>query len=97
MCCLFTILAILGPRALIFLWWLLEPLRWSAAFETFIFPFLGFLFLPWTTLSYIVVYPGGIAGFEGVFTGRAGLPDMVNRGGGPSGTRQRLGYDTNSY
>jgi len=97
MCCLFTILAILGPRALIFLWWLLEPLRWSAAFETFIFPFLGFLFLPWTTLSYIVVYPGGIDGFDWVIIGLAVLLDIVNIGGGAYGNRQRLGYDTNSY
>jgi len=93
MCCLFTILAILGPRALIFVWWLLEPLRWSAAFETFIFPFLGFLFLPWTTLAYIVVYPGGIEGFDIVLIGLAVLLDIINIGGGAYGNRSRLGYD----
>ena len=94
MCCLFTILAILGPRALIFVWWLLEPLRWSAAFETFIFPFLGFLFLPWTTLAYIVVYPGGIEGFDIVLIGLAVLLDIINLGGGAYGNRSRLGYES---
>ena len=93
MCCLFTILAILGPRALIFVWWLLEPLRWSAAFETFIFPFLGFLFLPWTTLAYITTYIGGIDGFDWVIIGLAVVLDIVNIGGGAYGNRQRLGYD----
>ncbi len=69
MCCLLTILAVLGPRALIFVWWLAEPGRWNVTFETFIFPFLGFLFLPWTTLAYVVVFPGGIEGFDFVVLG----------------------------
>jgi hypothetical protein len=94
MCCLFTILALLGPRALIVVWWLLEPLRWNAAFETFIFPFLGFLFLPWTTLAYIVVYPLGIEGFDWVLIGLAVILDIVNIGGGAYGNRSRLGYES---
>jgi hypothetical protein len=97
MCCLFTILALLGPRALILVWWVLEPLRWNAAFETFIWPFLGFLFAPWTTLSYIVVYPGGIDGFDWVIIGLAVVLDIVNLAGGAYGNRRRLGYDTYNY
>ena len=93
MCCLFTILAILGPRALIFVWWLLEPLRWSAAFETFIFPFLGFLFLPWATLAYITTYIGGINGFDWVLIGLALVLDIASLGGGAYGNRSRLGTE----
>ena len=49
MCLLFAILAVLGPRALVFFWWLLEPARWAATFESAVVPLIGFLFLPWTT------------------------------------------------
>ena len=45
MCCLFTTLLFLGPRAGILVWGLLQPLRWEAAFNTFIWPFLGQIFL----------------------------------------------------
>jgi hypothetical protein len=44
--------------------WLFEPLRWSAAFDTFLWPFLGFLLTPLTTLMYVAVYPAGINGFD---------------------------------
>ena len=50
MCCLAASLLLLGPRFGILIWWLFDPARWSLAFDTFILPFLGFLFLPWTTL-----------------------------------------------
>ena len=93
MCCLFTILAILGPRALIFVWWLLEPLRWSAAFETFIFPFLGFLFLPWTTLMYVVVAPFGIDGFDWLWLGLAVLADIASYAGSAYKRQQVPGYN----
>ena len=64
MCCLFTTLVLFGPRLGILVWWLIAPARWNAAFETFLWPFLGFLFLPWTTLMYVVVFPGGVTGFD---------------------------------
>jgi hypothetical protein len=40
-------------------WWLVNPHRWDAAFSTFILPFLGFLILPWTTLTFVIVSPLG--------------------------------------
>ena len=64
MCCLFAILVLVGPRAAILVWWLFDQIRWAAAFDTFIWPLLGFLFLPWTTLVYVLVFPGGIDGFD---------------------------------
>ena len=64
MCCAVAILFAFGPRAAILVWWLIEPFRWGAAFETFLWPFLGFLVLPWTTLMYVAVFPGGINGFD---------------------------------
>ena len=66
MCCAIAVLFALGPRAAILVWWLFDQLRWAAAFDTFIWPFLGFLFLPWTTLFYVIAWSpvGGVDGAE---------------------------------
>jgi hypothetical protein len=90
MCCLFTVLALLGPRAAILVWWLLDPLVWQRAFDTFIWPFLGFLFLPWTTLMYVLVYPGGVNGLDIVWLGLAFAFDLFNWGGGAFGNRRQI-------
>ena len=66
MCCLVATLFALGPRAAILVWWLIEPVRMSAAFDTAIWPLVGFLFLPWTTLMWLVVFPGGINGLGAI-------------------------------
>lgn len=39
------------PRIVIFFIWLLTDL--TARFETYVWPFLGWLFLPYTTIAYI--------------------------------------------
>jgi hypothetical protein len=36
----------------------------NAAFGTFFGALIGFVLLPWSTLMYLTVYPGGIFGFE---------------------------------
>jgi hypothetical protein len=48
--------------ALIFVW-IFTPLV-NRAFETILLPILGIIFLPYTTLFYVLVAPGGILGFE---------------------------------
>ena len=64
MCCLVATLFALGPRAAILVWWLIEPVRRNATFDTFVWPLLGLIVAPWTTLMYVVVYPAGINGFD---------------------------------
>jgi hypothetical protein len=59
MCCFLTSLALVGPR-LALLVYLLLPFGYAKAnlaFHTFIWPFLGWVFLPWTTLMYLLAYP----------------------------------------
>jgi len=90
MCCLFTTLVMLGPRAGILVWWLLEPARWSLAFDTFIWPFLGFMVAPLTTLMFVAVFPGGIDGFDWVWLGLAALGDVASWSGGGYGNRSRM-------
>lgn len=90
MCCLFTTLVLAGPRAAIFLWWLLQPVRWGTTFDTFIWPFLGFLFAPWTTLMYVLVYPGGIDTLDILWLGIAVAFDLFSWFGGAYGNRGRF-------
>jgi hypothetical protein len=90
MCCIFTALVLLGPRAGIIVWWLLEPGRWSLAFDSFVVPLLGFLFFPLTTLMYVAVFPGGINGFDIVWLGLALALDLFSAFGGAYGNRGRM-------
>jgi hypothetical protein len=89
--CLFLILLLFGPRSVIVIWWLLQPVRWEATFGSFIVPFLGFLFLPWTTLMYVIVAPGGLVGLDVLWMGLAVLADIASyTGGGVYGRRRRM-------
>lgn len=93
MCCFLTALILAGPRLGILVWWLLQPVRWQAAFPSFIWPLLGFLFVPWTTLMYVLVAPGGVIGFDWVWLGLAVLADIGMHVGGGYGNRDRIpGY-----
>ncbi len=93
MCCLFTTLVILGPRAIDVIWWLFDPSRWSLAFDNFIVPALGVIFLPWVTLVYVLVFPGGVDGTDWLWLGLALLADLASYGGGAFGNRDRIpGY-----
>ena len=71
MCCAFLALFLLGPRIFGAFWWLFQPTRWNLAFSNWfggalwwIWPILGLVFLPWTTIMYIIVAPGGVAGWD---------------------------------
>jgi hypothetical protein len=89
--CLFLILLLLGPRSAILIWWLVEPVRWDATFGSFIVPFLGFLFLPWTTLMYVIVAPGGLLGLDLLWMALAVLADIASyAGGGVYGRGRRV-------
>ena len=93
MCCFFTVLVFLGPRAALLIWWLVNEPRFSAAFNNFIVPFLGFLFVPWTTLMYVIVWSpvSGVTGFDWVWLGLALLFDIISITGGGYGNRGRMG------
>jgi hypothetical protein len=68
-------------------------LGWQAAFNSFIWPLLGFIFVPWTTLMYVLVASGGVVGFDWIWLGLAVLADVGMYAGGGYGNRDRiLGY-----
>ena len=90
MCCLLGILAFLGPRAAILVWWLADQAIWNQAFENFLVPLLGFIFVPWLTLAYVLVFPGGIEGFDWIWLGLALLIDLSSWFGGGYSNRGRM-------
>jgi hypothetical protein len=53
--CLLAIAAAFAPRVVLLIMWIVGP-RVSAAFDTFIVPLLGLIFLPYTTIMYVLVW-----------------------------------------
>ena len=84
--CLVLILALLGPRTAVFVWWLASPARWELAFDSFIVPFVGFVLFPWTTLMWVVVAPTGVHSFDYLWLGLAIAIDLGSYAGS-SGAR----------
>jgi hypothetical protein len=76
MCCFFAALALFGPRLGVLIWWLVDPARFELAFDSFLISLLGFIFLPWTTIFYLLVFPGGIIGFDWIWLGIGVLFDL---------------------
>jgi hypothetical protein len=66
MCCLALTAGFIGPRVALLLWWIFDSNRFDAAFSTWLWPLLGVLLLPWTTLAYLVVWSPvvGVDGWE---------------------------------
>ena len=89
--CLFLTLLFFGPRMAIVVYWLGWPTRWDAAFSTFIVPFIGFLFLPWTTLMYVLVAPGGVSSWDYLWIGLGVVADIATLTSGGYGRRSRVG------
>ena len=78
MCCILTTLFLLGPRFAVLVWWLFNPYRFSAAFTSFLWPILGIIFAPWTTLMYLLVWSPvtGIYGLDWAFLALAVVADV---------------------
>ncbi len=97
MCCFFATLVLLGPRVGLLLFWLFPygQIRFSLAFNSFIWPFLGLLFLPWTTLMYVIIFP--ITGFDWILMIAALFSDLASYSGGAYSNRSRLPITGRSY
>jgi len=96
MCCFYTILIFLGPRIAGPIWWLVQPARWSAAFNNnILWPILGIIFVPWTTIMYVLVAPAGVTGLDWLWLGLGLLADVAWWAGG--GFRKRVPGYTGQY
>jgi hypothetical protein len=82
MCCFITALLMVGPRLGLLVWYIFNPVYVNLAFDSFFWGLLGWIFLPWTTLSYIAIYPGGIFGFDWLLLGLGVFADIATYVGG---------------
>jgi hypothetical protein len=88
-CCLFATVLAGAPRLAFLFWWLFQPVRINATFSSIFWPILGVLFVPFTTLMYVIVFPGGIVGLDWLWLGLALAVDISTYGGGARARSQR--------
>lgn len=64
--CLLALFAGMFPRFALIIFWIARPERMDDTFTTFLWPLLGIIFLPFTTLIYVLLYvPGtGVTGSD---------------------------------
>ena len=53
--CLLVLLSAFAPRLIVVFAWIARPAYFGAVFDTWIFPLLGLIFLPFTTLIWLLV------------------------------------------
>ena len=79
MCCFFTTLLVFGPRLAFLIYWLIAPVRVNLAFAGFNFPWLvgilGLIFLPWTILMYVLIFP--LNGYDWIWLGLGVAADIA--------------------
>ena len=83
--CLFALLALIAPRLTIVLLVVVSDYI-GAAYQTLLWPLLGFFFMPLTTLAYAwaINSAGSVEGFQLVVVVLAVLGDFSTTGGGYS-------------
>jgi len=87
----FILLILTGPRVVNVLWWLLRPGVYAVAFgNNIILPILGIIFLPWTTLMYVLAFPGGLSGLDWIFIGIGFIADVASYGGSGYGGKKQM-------
>lgn len=100
-CCLGVLLLAGAPRIALAFWWFMDPARvdgtfggWSTSVgnltaPAWIWPLAGLIVVPWTTVAYIFVSPGGLTTLEWVVIGVALLLDLSTHGGSGRAYQQR--------
>jgi hypothetical protein len=63
MCCFLILLSGFGPRIALLAWWIFGD-KVDLVFDSWIWPLLGLLLLPWTTLMYVIAW-SAIGGVDG--------------------------------
>ena len=97
MCCFFTALVFFGPRLGFLVYWLLAPLKVNTAFAGLTFPFLvsllGLIFIPWTTLMYVIIFP--LNNWDWIWLGLGVMADVASYVAGYHKRQQVPGYPPN--
>lgn len=76
--CLLFLFSLIGPRFALGYVWIFTTLV-DRAYDNVIVPVLGFVFLPWTTLTYALAYDGnGVSSIGWFFVAIAFLGDVAS-------------------
>jgi hypothetical protein len=90
--CLLAIFAGMFPRFAVIIFWIARPNQMDAIFTSFVWPVLGIIFLPFTTLIYVLLWsPAGLTGFDWVWLILAFLLDIGGLLGSGYANRDRAG------
>jgi hypothetical protein len=78
MCCLALTAGFLGPRIALLVWWIFGD-KVDLAFDSWVWPLLGLIFLPWTTLAYVLVWSPvvGVDGAEWIIVALGFVADVA--------------------
>ena len=86
--CLLILLTGLAPRFAAVVYWIWRPARWELAFDgSWVWPVLGIIFLPVTTIVWVVVAVNGVASWDFLWLGIAVFIDIGQ--GAKSATSRR--------
>lgn len=87
----YAALLMLGPRAAGILWWLFDPTRWNLVFSTWLIPLLGIIFLPWTTLAFVLMWdPNGLSLLGVILVALGFVVDIGSYAGGAYTNKDRV-------
>ncbi|NTU82053.1 MAG: hypothetical protein HGA45_22185 [Chloroflexales bacterium] len=95
--CLFALFAGCFPRLATMFIWLARPSLFEAAFGgSWFWPLLGIIFLPFSTLMYVLLWsPVGLVGWDWFWLILAVVLDITHYAGSLYGGRERIpGYST---
>ncbi len=93
MCCLALTAGVLGPRIALLAWWIFGD-KVDAAFDTWAWPLLGLIFLPWTTLAYVLMWSPitGVEGWEWLIVALGFAGDIATYSARAAKSRYRSAY-----
>jgi len=76
--CLLALFAGMFPRFALVIFWIARPERMDATFTSVLWPVLGIVFLPFTTLIYVLLWEPrvGVTGSDWWWVGLAALLDL---------------------
>ena len=78
--CLLAMGAAIAPRLIFIIMWIVGD-RVNMAFESWIWPLLGVIFLPYTTIMYVLVWsPTGVTGWDWLWVTLGLLLDIMKWG-----------------
>ena len=96
--CLLAMAAAFAPRVVLVFMWIVGP-RVNAAFDTWIWPLLGLIVAPYTTIMYVLVWSPvtGVTGWDWLWIALGVALDIMKWGQIANNRRQVPGYPETAY